>query len=110
MDFRIASFFIVDYDSGDRSPVSWIMARQRRSVTGKEVSALANGSGSGQDRVSPVTLGCHGGSRPSEPADAFPDSSSRARMRSSSFAHPVWDNHGSNQFLHSNASVFRHLS
>jgi len=26
--------------------------------------------------VSSVTLGCHGGSRPSEPADAFPDSSS----------------------------------
>ena len=49
MDFRIASFFIVDYDSGDRSPVSWIMARQRRSVMAKEVSALANGSGSGKD-------------------------------------------------------------
>ncbi len=76
MDFWIASSFIVDYDGGDRSPVSWILARQRRSVMAKEVSALANGSGSGKDRVSPVTLGCHGGSRPSEPADAFPDRSS----------------------------------
>jgi hypothetical protein len=76
MDFWIASSFIVDCDSGDRSPVSWIIARQRRSVMGKEVSTLANGSGSGKDRVSLVTLGCHGGSRPSDPADAFPDSSS----------------------------------
>src|SRR5437899_1714037 len=31
-------------------------------------------------------------------------------MRSAGFAHPVRDDHGSNQFLHSNASVFRHLS
>src|SRR6266487_3452053 len=31
-------------------------------------------------------------------------------MRGAGFAHPVRDDHGSNQFLHSNASVFRHLS
>src|SRR6266516_1952981 len=68
------------------------------------------GPEAGKTGVSLVTLGCHGGSRPSEPADTFPDSSSRARMRSAGFAHPVGDNYGSDELLHCYPSILRHLS
>src|SRR6266704_5996491 len=77
---------------------------------GNSESVLQTASWNSRDWLSSVTLGCHGGSRPSEPADAFPDSSSRARMRSAGLAHPVRDDHGSNQFLHSNPSILRHPS